>query len=301
MQLDIINAFCSVSRQAQFDVLAEMTSTSHDNRNVRDGDTIPCAPSLRKYWGYFQSMQGHASTLHFTDHREQPHHLTCSRGGQGDGFETVHFAVTIHPSIGRVFQRHPACKGAAICDDYFVVGPLQAALASKPPSALPSLVLPPLSMLFLSGRGEGQNHSSSEAQQHAGDRPPADQSQRIITAHLMQCWKNHQYLLGHVALTRSEEYLKLQSVQRIPAVPKDERDTIFHEYFPQTDTVDPNAPPENPAAPPEKKKVWNLNWGPLLWISEMSAQRLLTLFGFEHIEQQKKERTMMLFYYFVRN
>jgi len=61
---------------------------------------------------------------------------------------------------------------------------------SSPPSALPSLVLPPLSMLFMSSQGEGQHHSNSEAQQHAGDRPPADMSQRIITAHLMQCWKS---------------------------------------------------------------------------------------------------------------
>jgi len=58
-----------------------------------------------------------------------------------------------------------------------------------PPSALPSLVLPPLSMLFESNQGEGRHYSSSEAQQQAGDRPPADPSQRIITAHLMQCWK----------------------------------------------------------------------------------------------------------------
>jgi len=56
--------------------------------------------------------------------------LPCSKGGQqGDGFETVRFAATIHPSIGRVFQRHPACTGAAICDDIFVVAPLQEALA----------------------------------------------------------------------------------------------------------------------------------------------------------------------------
>ena len=66
-------------------------------------------------------------------------------------------------------------------------------------------------------------------------------------------------MLGHVSLARSKEYLTLQSVQRIPAVPKDERDTIFHEYFPQTDTVDPNALPANRAAPAEKKKAWNLN------------------------------------------
>jgi len=97
--------------------------------------------------------------------------------------------------------------------------------------------------------------------------------------HLMQRWKDHQYVLGHVALARSEEYLKIQSVQRIPAVPKNERDTIFHEYFPQTDTVDPNAPPANPAAPAKKKKVWNLNWGPLSWMADMSAQRPVTRFS----------------------
>jgi hypothetical protein len=55
----------------------------------------------------------------------------------------------------------------------------------------------------------------------------------------MQCWKDHQYVLGHVVLARSEECLKLQSVQRIPAAPKDEQDTIFHEYLPQTDTSTP--------------------------------------------------------------
>jgi len=46
-------------------------------------------------------------------------------------------------------------------------------------------------------------------------------------------------------------------------VPKDERDKIFHEYFLQTDNVDPIAPVAHPAAPAEKKKAWNLNWSPL--------------------------------------
>jgi len=53
MKLDIINAFYSVRRQAQSDVLAEKAFTSCDNGNVRDGDMIPCARSLRKYSGYF--------------------------------------------------------------------------------------------------------------------------------------------------------------------------------------------------------------------------------------------------------
>jgi len=64
-------------------------------------------------------------------------------------------------------------------------------------------------------------------------------------------------------------------------VPIDERDTIFHEHFPQTDTVDPNAPPANPAAPAEKKKTSNLNCVPLSWMADMSAQRPVTRFGLD--------------------
>jgi len=84
-----------------------------------------------------------------------------------------------------------------------------------------------------------------------------------------------------VAFARSEEYLKLQSVQRIPAVPKDEHDTIFIEYFAQTNPVDPNVQLANPAAPAEKKKVWNLNWGPLSWMAKVSAQRPVTRFSLD--------------------
>ena len=73
-------------------------------------------------------------------------------------------------------------------------------------------------------------------------------------------------MLGHVSLALSEEYFRLESVQRIPAILKDEWDTIFYSYVPQTDTVEPNAPMANPASPAEKKKAWNLNWGPLSWI-----------------------------------
>jgi len=76
--------------------------------------------------------------------------------------------------------------------------------------------------------------------------------------------------------------LKLQSVQRIPAVPKDKQDTIFHEYFPQTDTVDFNASPANPAAHAEKKKGSNVNWGPLSWMADtVSAQRPVTRFSLD--------------------
>ena len=55
--------------------------------------------------------------------------------------------------------------------------PLWAMLVRKIPlqmaqvTALPSVVLPPLSMLFVSSQGEGQHNSNSEAQQQAGGSP----------------------------------------------------------------------------------------------------------------------------------
>jgi len=75
-------------------------------------------------------MPGTASNLHFSDYQGQAHKIACSKGGQqGDAFETVRFAVTTLPSFGRVFARHAACTGAAICDDVFIVAPLAECLA----------------------------------------------------------------------------------------------------------------------------------------------------------------------------
>ena len=126
IQLDIVNAYPSADRQAQFDVLAGRASKSYDNGHVHMGDNIPCPTSLRHHWSYFESMQGTASTLHFG----KTHKIACSKGGQqGAAFETVRFAVTTFPSFGRVFARHAACTGAAICDDVSIVAPLAQGLA----------------------------------------------------------------------------------------------------------------------------------------------------------------------------
>jgi len=103
VQLDASNAFCSVSRQPQFDVLAGKASRSYDDGRVQVGDELPRPRTLDKYWGYFLAMQGTASTMRFSDNQDVPNHLPCSKGGQqGDGLETIRFVVTVHPSIGRV-------------------------------------------------------------------------------------------------------------------------------------------------------------------------------------------------------
>jgi len=56
VQLDVSNAFCSVARQPQFDVLAGKASRPYDNGRVQVGDKLPTPRTLDKYWGYFLSM-----------------------------------------------------------------------------------------------------------------------------------------------------------------------------------------------------------------------------------------------------
>ena len=50
-------------------------------------------------------------------------------GQQGDGLETIRFAVTFHPSIGRVCARHLDFKVVGICDDIFIIARLSKALS----------------------------------------------------------------------------------------------------------------------------------------------------------------------------
>jgi len=100
VQLDASNAFCSVSRQPQFDVLSGKASRTYDDARVQVGDELPRPRTSNKYWGYFLSMQGNASTMCFSDNQGVTHHLPCSKGGcskgrqQEDGLETIRFAVT---------------------------------------------------------------------------------------------------------------------------------------------------------------------------------------------------------------
>jgi len=82
VQLDASNTFCSVSRQPPFDVLAGKASRSYDDGRVQVNDELPRPRTLDKYWGYFLSMQGNASTMRFSDNQGVTHHLPCSKEGQ---------------------------------------------------------------------------------------------------------------------------------------------------------------------------------------------------------------------------
>jgi len=63
--------------------------------------------------------------MRLSDNQGVTHQLPCSKGGQqGDGLETICFAVTVRPSIGRVCERHLGCKVVGICDDIFIIARL---------------------------------------------------------------------------------------------------------------------------------------------------------------------------------
>jgi len=97
---------------------------------VEISDELPKPHIFDKYWNYFESMQGNASIMRFSDKKGTTHHLPCSKGGQqGDSLETIRFAVTVHLSISRVCKRHLGCKVVGICDNIFIVGSLSNALS----------------------------------------------------------------------------------------------------------------------------------------------------------------------------
>ena len=68
--------------------------------------------------------------MRFSDNQGITHHMPCYKGGQqGDGLETIRFAVTVHPSIGSVCERHLDCRVVGICDDIFIIARLSKALS----------------------------------------------------------------------------------------------------------------------------------------------------------------------------
>ena len=63
VQLDASNAFCSVSRQPQFDVLSGKASRTYDDGRVQVGDELPRLRTLRQILGVFFVYAGQC--LHY--------------------------------------------------------------------------------------------------------------------------------------------------------------------------------------------------------------------------------------------
>ena len=81
VQLDASNAFCSVSRQNQFDDLSGKASRPYYDGRVQVCDELPRPRILDKYWGYFLSMEGNASTMRSSDNQGVTHQPALLQGG----------------------------------------------------------------------------------------------------------------------------------------------------------------------------------------------------------------------------
>ena len=74
-------------------------------------------------------MRSTASVNRYVDHRGRTHRVKGTTGGQqGDGMEMTCFSLSQHPTIGRVFERHPDARGAGFADDLTIYAALLTAL-----------------------------------------------------------------------------------------------------------------------------------------------------------------------------
>ena len=81
--------------------------------------------------------------------------------------------------------------------------------ASVSRNVVPPLTLLPLTLLYSTHTVDSNLDGNAKA--------PSVPMQRMITAHLMRLWPSHQYVLGSISLSRSEQSLGLQSSQRFKA------------------------------------------------------------------------------------
>jgi len=127
------------------------------------------------------------------------------------------------------------------------------------------LTLLPLTLLY--------NTQTVDSNLVGNAKAPSVPAQRVITAHLMRLWPSHQYVIGDISLTRSEQTFGLQSSQRFKACPADSDDTIFGRHFPT-----PATDSQVQADPSLKEKAWHLTWIPLAFLASLRPQRQPTRF-----------------------
>ena len=96
--------------------------------------------------------------------------------------------------------------------------------AANAPQSASCNVVPPLTLLPLTLLYSMQTVDSNLV---GNAKAPSVPAQRVITVHLMRLWPSHQYVIGDISLTRSEQTLGLQSSQRFKTYPEDPDDTIF--------------------------------------------------------------------------
>jgi len=141
--------------------------------------------------------------------------------------------------------------------------------AANAPQSASRNVVPPLTLLPLTLPYSTQTVDSNL---DGNAKAPSVPAQLVITAHLTRLWPSHQYVLGDISLTRSEQILGLQSSQHFKACPTHPDDTIYGLHFctPATDS--------QVQADPSLEEMWHLTWMPLAFLASLRPQRQPTRF-----------------------
>jgi len=145
----------------------------------------------------------------------------------------------------------------------------QPSVGSRNPPQLPSpLTLPQLRMLFQSTHEKCQG---ADASAEPDERTTTSPLQRTLTAQIMGLWAKHNGAVEHIGVKRPVEMLEIQRAQCFTACPPNPDTSVFAELF--TASL-PAASQSN--ARSEKEKQMHMNWNPLAFLLDFSAQRLLT-------------------------
>ena len=89
----------------------------------------------------------------------------------------------------------------------------------------------------------------------------------------MGLWAKHNGAVEHIGVKRSVEMLEMQRAQRFPACPPNPDTSVFAELFPVSQPA-----PSQPNARSEKEKQMHINWNPLAFLVDLSAQSKLNRF-----------------------
>jgi len=154
------------------------------------------------------------------------------------------------PMVCPYFACSQASSSEFGCHEWSINGPAPASVVpqikgSSPspgtnaPQSAPRKVVPPLTLLPLTLLYSSQTVDSNL---DGNAKAPSIPSQRVITAHLMHFQPSHQYVLGNISLTRSEQTLSLQSSLRFKACSGARRRRGFSPEPPCATRSGPNSP-----------------------------------------------------------
>jgi len=131
------------------------------------------------------------------------------------------------PILLALKQAHQVLLTDFGCHEWSINGPASASAvpqiedsspnpAANAPQSASCNVVPPLTLLPLP-----LLYSTQTVYSNLDDntKVPSVPAQRVITAHVMRLWPSHQYVLGDISLTRSEQTLRATELSTFQGLP----------------------------------------------------------------------------------